>query len=60
MINSNESSNEENKGNYSEHFNIPDCEELNMFYKIMILKLINQEKLVPYVRLVITDYLGEA
>ena len=60
LINSNESSNEENKGNYSEHFNIPDCEELNMFYKLMILKLINQEKLVPYVRLVITDYLGEA
>ena len=31
-----------------------------MFYKLMILKLLNQENLVPYVRLVISNYLGEA
>ena len=58
MINSNENSNEI-KADYLEHFNIPDCEELNLFYKLMILKLLNQEKLIPYVRLVITNYLGE-
>ena len=60
LINSNESTKDENKGNYLDHFNIPDCEELNMFYKLMLLKLLNQEKLVPYVRLVISNYLGEA
>ena len=50
----------DNKNSCAEHFNIPDCEELNMFYKLMILKILNQEKLVPYIRLVITNYLGEA
>ena len=59
MINSNESG-KEIKTDYADHFNIPDCEELNMFYKLMILKLLNQEKLVPYVRLIISNYLGEA
>ena len=57
MITSTEN-NSETKVDYNEHFNIPDCEELNMFYKLMILKLLNQEKLIPYVRLVITNYLG--
>ena len=52
--------NSEAKIDFNEHFNIPECEELNMFYKLMILKLLNQEKLVSYVRLVITNYLGEA
>lgn len=52
--------NSEAKVDYNTHFNIPNCEELNLFYKLMILKLLNHEKLVPYVRLVIIDYLGEA
>ena len=49
-----------NSSNYKEHFNLPDCEELNMFYKLIILKIINQENFVNYVRLTITEYLGEA
>ena len=59
MINSNDDNNEI-KVDYNSHFNIPDCEELNMFYKLMILKLLNPEKLVTYLRIIITNYLGEA
>ena len=49
----------ENNSDYEKHLDIPNFGELSLFHRLMILKIINQESLIPYTRIVISEYLGK-
>ncbi len=49
----------EDNSNYEKHLEIPNFEEISLFHKLMILKILNQESLIPYTKIVISETLGK-